>query len=318
MPRAKLMESNLNITSLKASSNDQTARTYRTRRHNKSGIKWIINRAFAYTIYLPLILLARLFVNITGLHGEARTLSVSKNTVEPAQLPAAFEGLKIAFLTDLHCSAMTPPSFLEQVVDTTLQLKPDLILLGGDYVSDGDEYVDEVTRILSRLAAPLGVYGVLGNHDFYTDTPRMSAALKHAGIVELNNSGHWLKRGTSRLRVAGVGDLWEDVQDLSAALGDAQAQDTVILLSHNPDYAMEIQDSRVDLVLSGHTHGGQINLPRIGAVFSNSRYAKRLVSGFVPLNNFQLYVSRGLGTVMIPFRLNCPPEITLLTLRAPQ
>lgn len=287
----------------------------RRRKPKKHGIFWLLNRVVAYTIYLPLVLVARLFVNVTRLHGQARAISVDKNTVELKQLPAAFDGLTVAFLTDLHCSAMTPPNFLEAVVDATLALKPDVILLGGDYISDGDEYVAEITRILARLEAPLGVYGVLGNHDFYTDTPLMSAALKRARIVELYNSGTWLKRGENRLRVAGVGDFWEDDQDLTAALGDAGEQDTVILLSHNPDYAMEITDPRVDLVLSGHTHGGQINLPRYGTVFSNSRYAKRLVRGFVNLNTFQLYVSRGIGTVMLPLRLNCPPEITHLTLR---
>ncbi len=139
--------------------------------------------------------------------------------------------------------------------------------------------------------------------------------LGEAGVVEVSNAGRWVHLNGSRIRIAGVGDLWQDKPDLRAALAGTQADDVTILLSHNPDFAMRIQDPRVKLVLSGHTHGGQVRLPRIGPVITNSRYGKRLVSGLVPFDSFQLYVSRGLGTVVVPLRYQCPPEIVLLTLR---
>lgn len=130
------------------------------------------------------------------------------------------------------------------------------------------------------------------------------------------NGGRWLQRGEARLRIAGVGDMWEDRPDLNRALDGAKETDTTILLSHNPDYTVKIRDPRVKLVLAGHTHGGQICLPRIGPVITNSRYGRRFVSGRVDLGAFQLYTSRGVGTVVAPMRMNCPPEVVLLTLRS--
>lgn len=246
------------------------------------------------------------------IHGEARSIRVTSRLLAVPELPAAFDGFNVVFLTDFHCSALTPPAFLERVIDETNRLKPDLILLGGDYISEGTDFVQPVETMLARLEAPLGVYGVLGNHDFDTDANAVRNALKRAGVVELTNTGVWLTREHSRIRIAGVGDLWEDTQDLAAALGDAQEHEAVILLSHNPDFVMELSDPRVRLVLSGHTHGGQINLPFVGPLITNSTYRKQFAYGLCSFSFFQMYVSRGLGTVMVPFRLNCPPEIALL------
>lgn len=271
-------------------------------------------RAILLAFYLPVVFIARWLLNATRFHGQARSLSITKTTLRLPNLPPSFEGFVIAFLTDFHCSAETPASFLEKIVAATNELEPDLILLGGDYISEGDDYIAPLGEVLSQLRAPSGVYGVLGNHDFYGDAQGVRAALHRARVIELENSGHWVMRGGDRIRIAGVGDLWEDVQNLHVALGDAGTRDTVILLSHNPDYAMEISDPRVGLMLSGHTHGGQIRFPRLGITVSNSRYGNRFVSGLIPFETFQLYVSRGLGTVVLPFRHNCPPEIALLTL----
>lgn len=294
-----------------------TARTgqMQERRSGSKGILARFKRVASLAVYVPVAFLARLVLNVTHTYGEARSISITQHEVAVSQLPTAFDGLTIAFLTDFHCSPETPPAFLEQVVNETNALKPDVILLGGDYTTEGRKFISPVGDVLARLKAPLGVYGVLGNHDFYGDVAAMRKALKRAGIVEMTNSGRWLNRNGSRLRIAGVGDLWEDVQDLDAALSGVEANETAILISHNPDYAMDIQDPRVGLVLSGHTHGGQINLPRVGTVATNSKYGRRLTSGRIALGSRVLYVSRGLGTVMIPFRYKCPPEVTLLTLR---
>lgn len=287
-----------------------------SRRFGSQSIFRRVRRAVILVLYLPMLIVGRWILSAAHIHGEARSISVSRNNIALPQLPASFQGLTIAFLTDFHCSPETPPDFLERVVDETNRLTPDVILLGGDYVTRGTTYVPAVGNLLARLHAPMGVYGVLGNHDFDGNTHAIRDMLRRAGIVELTNAGHWLMREGSRILVAGVGDLWEDSQDLAAALAGAHANDIVILLSHNPDYAMQLTDPRVRLVLSGHTHGGQIRLPYVGTVISNSRYGRRLVSGLVPFDSFLLYISRGLGTVMMPFRYHCPPEITLLTLRA--
>ncbi len=265
--------------------------------------------------FLPIKVLAHLPFLTTRARAEARSISVTRQAIELPQLPAAFEGMSIAFLTDLHCSPQTPPDFLARVVEETNRLKPELVLLGGDYTSRGTAYLRPVAEVLGRLEAPRGVYGVLGNHDYWEDPAAVRAALRQSGIVDLTNAGRWVNVNGSRIRIAGVGDLWQDVQDLHAALAGVKESDAVILLSHNPDYAMRLKDKRVGLVLSGHTHGGQIRLPRIGPVITNSQYGRRLVSGLVSFDSFQLYTSRGLGTVIVPLRYQCPPEIALFTLK---
>ena len=252
---------------------------------------------------------------LDGLRAEARRITVTRQTIEIARLPSAIDGLTLAFLTDWHCSPHSPPEFLARVVAETNRLRPDLILLGGDYVTRGVSYIGPVQQVLRPLHAPLGVYSVLGNHDYWDDPEAILTALKEIGIADVTNSGRWLTRGGSRLRIAGVGDLWEDKPDLHAALAGVKENETSILLAHNPDFVMQLHDPRVGLVLSGHTHGGQIHLPRFGPLVTNSRYGRRLVSGLVTFDTFQLYVSRGLGTVLVPMRYKCPPEIVLLTLR---
>lgn len=293
-------------------------RIQKNRRFAPLSIRRRLLRALIVSFYLPVVLLARWLLTTAHLHGEARTISVTRKVMELPQLPASFDGLQIAFLTDFHCSALTPPAFLERVVTATNNLKPDVILLGGDYITEGTAYLGSVEKVLAQLKASLGVYSVLGNHDYETDPNIVRSALKRAGIVDVTNSARQLTRGDSRIRIAGVGDLWEDEQDLEGALSGADTDDCVILLSHNPDYAMQINDPRVRIVLSGHTHGGQIHLPRVGALITNSKHGRRLVSGLVSFDTFQLYISRGVGTVMVPFRHHCPPEITLLTLRHKQ
>ncbi len=274
-----------------------------------------LNEGIHALMSLPLQMLVRLPWVTDRAKEEAHSISVTRTVIELRRLPPAFDGMTIAFLTDLHCSRITPPSFLARVVDETNRLKPDLILLGGDYVTRGAKYAQPVAEVLRQLAAPLGCYGVLGNHDCRYDPEAIRQALKQAGIVDVTNSGHWLALDGSRIRIAGVGDLWEDEQDLGAALSGTRANDVAILLSHNPDFSMELADPRVGLVLSGHTHGGQIRLPGVGPVITNSKYGKHLASGLVSFGSFQLYVSRGLGTVLVPLRYQCPPEVALLTLR---
>ncbi len=265
--------------------------------------------------YLPVKALARLPLVTTRAREEARSITVTEVNVALRQWPAAFDGLRVAFLADMHASPQTPCAFLERVVDETNRLQPDLILLGGDYVTKGTKYIKPMAQVLGKLKAPLGIYGVMGNHDYVAGPAAIRSALKQVGIVDVTNSGRWLKVDGSRVRIAGVGDLWHDRQDLEAALAGVKDSDPVILLSHNPDYAMRLMDLRVGLVLSGHTHGGQIRLPGVGPLITNSKYGTRLVNGLISIDILQLFVSRGIGTVVVPLRYGSPPEIALLTLR---
>lgn len=247
---------------------------------------------------------------------EASWVRVERPTLPLPRLPRSFDGLRVAFLADIHHGPFVSLDFVRGVVRTTLNLQPDLILLGGDYISKDAEYAAPCFEVLGGLRAPLGVYGVLGNHDHWHGPAETRAGMKDAGITELTNTGVWLTRGKDRFRLAGVDDLWRGTPDVSAALGDASAADACLLVSHNPDVAETLRDARVGLMLSGHTHGGQVVVPGYGAPIVPSRYGQKYLKGLVEAPVTKVYVSRGLGTVSPPMRFGSRPELTLLTLRA--
>ena len=242
---------------------------------------------------------------------------VRQNIVLP-NLPAAFRGMRIALLADIHHGPFVPLAYIRHVVAMTNAHQPDLTLLAGDFVHGHHSYAGPGIKELGRLEAPLGRFAVRGNHDAHRDVdtnqPTASLALAGAGLPELRNAGEWLERGRARLRVCGVGDLWTDRQDLDAALGDASDRDAVILLSHNPDFAETMRDRRVGLVLSGHTHGGQIVVPGWGASIVPSLYGQKYLHGLVQGPSSQVFITRGVGTISPPVRFLCRPEIVLITL----
>jgi hypothetical protein len=245
---------------------------------------------------------------------EAGWVRVQRVTVPVPRLPRAFFGMSIAFLSDIHHGPFTSLDYVHRIVQLTNALFPDIVLLGGDYVHRASEYIKPCMRALADLKSPLGAYGVLGNHDHWEGAEETRKAMQSSGIIELTNLGTWIERDGARLRLSGVGDLWEDNQDLDAALADARPSETSILLSHNPDFVESITDHRVGLVLSGHTHGGQIVLPVVGAPRVPSRYGQKYLRGLVRTPYTQVFVTRGLGTVTPPLRFCCRPEIVLITI----
>jgi uncharacterized protein len=248
---------------------------------------------------------------------EADGITVERVTAPLPNLPAAFDGLTVAFLTDIHHGPYTGLEFVSRIVRTTLTLQPDLILLGGDYSLRDRKYIRPCFDVLAGLRAPLGVFGVLGNHDYAHGLDDTRAGMRAAGITELTNAGGWLTRGNDRLRVGGVDDLWRGKPDVTPAVGGATAADACLLVSHNPDVAETLTDRRVGLMLSGHTHGGQVIAPGLRNPFIPSRYGEKYSHGLVEAPATTVYVSRGLGLTGLPVRYNCPPELTLLTLTAP-
>ncbi len=245
---------------------------------------------------------------------ETGWLRIRRIAVPVPRLPSCFTGMSIAFLADIHHGPFTSLDYVHHVVQVTNALSPDVVLLGGDYVHRSSEYIDPCLQALANLESNLGTYGVLGNHDHWEGAQATREAMKSSGIMELTNSGTWIERNGGRLRLAGVGDFWEDVQDLDHALADARPSDSSILLSHNPDFVETITDHRVGLVLSGHTHGGQIVLPIVGAPRVPSRYGQKYLHGLVKTPYTQVFVTRGLGTVTPPLRFCCRPEIALITI----
>jgi predicted MPP superfamily phosphohydrolase len=233
------------------------------------------------------------------------------------RLPAAYNELRIAHLTDIHHSLFTPIEDVERAVHLANQLRPDLIALTGDYVTLSPSYIWPVARALGKLRARLGVFAVLGNHDFQAGAPEITHALRAQRIRVLRNSHFALRRRSSILWIAGVDDLWWEADDFPSALNGLPAHDAKILLCHNPLGIRTAAQHGVDFVLSGHTHGGQVKLPVVGSVFGRSKLGERFVEGWNTLNGTQIYISRGIGKVLVPVRLGCPPEIACLRLRRP-
>ncbi|MDI9582936.1 MAG: metallophosphoesterase [Acidobacteriota bacterium] len=245
---------------------------------------------------------------------EPDQLRVTRVSVAFANLPPSFEGLRIAQLTDVHHGPTVSLEFVQRAVEMANGLEPDLVALTGDYVYRGTEYIPPCMRVLGGLHAPLGVLAVLGNHDHWHGASLTREWMARVGIADLTNAAVPIRRGDGLLWVAGVGDLWEDTQRLDYALADAPANAPVLLLSHNPDYGELLTDRRVGLMLAGHTHGGQVNLPLFGPPILPLRYGRKYAVGLVRDDWKQAFVSRGVGTIIPAIRFRCRPEVALITL----
>ena len=248
-------------------------------------------------------------------------ISVLRVTITLPRLPDTFRGLTIAQLSDLHYAEYTEAYFIKQVVERVNRLKPDVVVYTGDYITNGFwsvkdtlRFAGECAEMLARVQCPVR-YAVLGNHDcarkiFWHAVPD---ALEVHNIPVLGNRAIPLERDGARLWFAGTGDaLVHDVY-LDKAIPAAGSDEPVILLAHEPDILPIVVRHNVDLMLSGHTHGGQIRIPFLPPMFL-PQLGKDYVHGLYRLGPTQLYVNRGIGTVNLPFRFNCPPEITLITL----
>ncbi|HES58471.1 MAG TPA: metallophosphoesterase, partial [Firmicutes bacterium] len=252
------------------------------------------------------------FSKLIGIRYRQRVTSVE---IALTDLPAAFDGLKVLQLTDLHRGTWVSERYLALAAGRGQLFAPDLIVLTGDYVSNS-RYSESAAASLAKLSAPLGVYAVLGNHDHWAkDTPRIVDALEHAGITMLTNAAVPLLRDGERLWLAGIDDIWAGEPDLDAALAAVPEGEPAILLCHEPDYAPEAAGRGVILQVSGHSHGGQVRLPGLKPVLP--RYGRTYPIGLMQVEgtDSHVYVSGGLGVVFPPIRFRVPPEVSVLTLR---
>ncbi len=245
---------------------------------------------------------------------ETRWLQLERVTVPVKNLGSSFEGFKIALLGDFHLYPHTEIELIRRAVDMANDLKPDLVALLGDYVLDEADSIFELAPVLARLNAPYGVFSVLGNHDHWKGATIVRRGLEESGLPVLDNSGLTLSRGKDRIYLAGLGDGWMRRFDLSQAL-EKQPQDVpIILLIHEPDFADTFSaDSRISLQLSGHSHGGQVRLPGIGAPVLPP-YGRKYDQGLYRVQDMWLYTNRGIGVTVPPVRFNCRPEVTEMTL----
>ena len=238
------------------------------------------------------------------------------------RLPEAWEGLRIVQLSDFHYDEHFSAVPLRKAVDIVNGLRPDAVFLTGDFVtvplfgrrSSGITAIGPCAEILSRLQAPLGLFAVLGNHDVRCGSATVMQTLRANKIEVLRNHALPLEKDGGRIWLAGVDDVIEGKADLSDALLEVPREEPVILLAHEPDFADQVVNAPVDLQLSGHSHGGQIRLPLVGAPYL-PEMAQKYPMGLYRIGRLTLYTNVGLGTIRVPVRWNCPPEVTLLTLR---
>jgi uncharacterized protein len=228
-------------------------------------------------------------------------------------LPEVFSGLRVVQISDIHHGLFLPEDWLSEAVQQTNRLRADIVVLTGDFVTYSRAKIEPAAKILSRLRARYGVYAVLGNHDFRVDAGMVTSALRRHRIEVLRNQHVTLQFGGDSLYLAGVDDYGYGA-DVRAAMRGIPRGAASILLAHNPRLISIAARHDVSLVLSGHTHGGQVNLPLLGTIYGNSPEDLRYKVGWDRMGTTQIYVSRGIGTIVLPWRLRCPAEITNLEL----
>lgn len=237
--------------------------------------------------------------------------------------PSHLDGFNVALLSDFHYDPYFSIHPLRSAIKMVNDLRPELIVLTGDFVSvpfvygDNEKAADAAepcAQMLRQMQAPYGLWAVLGNHDVFTDPDRVTDALKSHEIQVLGNRAVPIEANGARFWLAGVDDVLGRTADLDEALHNVPSGEATVLLAHEPDYADEVARYPVDLQLSGHSHGGQVRIPFIRPLYLPD-LARKYIWGLYQIGNLTLYTNPGIGTVEVPVRLNCPPELTLITIR---
>jgi predicted MPP superfamily phosphohydrolase len=245
---------------------------------------------------------------------EANTLTVEHVEIALKRLPPKLDGFRIVHLSDTHHSRFTDLEHISRAVEIANELKPDMALLTGDYVSHDADYIAPVAETLAKLESEFGTFACLGNHDHWTDAPLVTHLLRGEGVTVLINEGFRFEARDASFWLAGVDDYMAAKTDVRAALHGSFPDEMKLLLAHNPLIFRQAVRAEVDLTLSGHTHGGQIKMRDPEKKILPSR---KLKSGHHQRKESQIYITRGIGTVVVPARYQCPPEITLLELHTP-
>ena len=247
---------------------------------------------------------------IAGQHA----VRINRYRITLPRLPRSFDGFTIVQLTDLHYGYFTSLDLMQRVLSSANAIPHDLTVCTGDYILDKSAQVDELWPLICELKAPEGVFSVLGNHDHGSCLDRSRYWLEKSG-QNIRRAVRKIERNGETLWFAGAGDYWWDSFSIDKVLEPIPRNECRILLAHNPDSADTVAHEHADLVISGHTHGGQINLPFIGSPFYSVKN-KAFTSGLCrSTRGFPVFISKGIGMTRIPVRINCDPEIAILELR---
>jgi predicted MPP superfamily phosphohydrolase len=295
---------------------------------------WTLVLSVPLTLLVPLVDLARgvpvvvpmttymvtyllgLVVCAYGVLVRRRWFRVVEREVRVAGLDPAFDGLRVAQLSDLHVGMLTPKSWALAWSRAANAQKPDLVVVTGDMVTSGVDFHDDIAEALGELRAPLGVFACMGNHDYFGEGEPLASLLTGRGIRVLRNEGHVVEHGGARLWLAAIDDTWTRRDDLALAMKGRPEGVATMLLAHDPARFDEAAKAGAELVLSGHTHGGQLAVPFLSRTLSLSSLAHKYNVGFYTSGRSTLYVHPGLGTTGPPIRIGAAPEVTVLILRA--
>lgn len=248
---------------------------------------------------------------------EPASIRIREQKLNISNWPALCNGIRVAVIGDLHVgSPFKGLDSLGELVENVNRAKPDLILLPGDFVIRGvlgGSFVapEDFAPVLSKLDAPMGLYAVLGNHDWWFDANRVKDALSTNGIRLLEDRSALLTNHSCQLNLVGISDYMEGSHDVKSALANIEPGDPVLAFTHNPDIFPELPAS-ILLTIAAHTHGGQVRIPGFGPPIVPSRYGQRYAAGHIVEDNRHLYVSVGVGTSILPVRFLVPPEVTIL------
>lgn len=265
-------------------------------------------------------LVAAPLVAVSAASGYSRLVEpylywISETDIFIRNLPERFEGFRITQLTDIHHSRILGIHEVRRVVGLAQQTKPDMFVLTGDYSTSYRRYIEPCAEALSALSAPEGVWAVLGNHDHYTDPELTTRALQRHHINVMNNAHTTLHRGPDSIQLSGIDDWTWNAVNWVRAFSGLKTDTPTILLSHQPIVLDLAQTRNVSLILSGHTHGGQLNFPWLGAPARFATKDLKYARGLFRSGDTQLYVSSGTGVIGLPVRFGVRPEIAVLRLR---
>lgn len=263
--------------------------------------------------------LAALTVVLAYGYSQTFALRVTRDDIDSGQVPKEFIGTKVVFAADLHCGTFFGQKRVESVVQKINSLNPDIIILGGDYIESGPDYIKPCFGALGGLTARSGIYAVMGNRDYRNGVAvAVRQAMADHNIKLLENSGVWISQNkpgeestVGRIRLGGIADVLRSNPNIEGALGEVSPEEFAIMVTHNPSFKL-ITDTRVDLALAGHTHGGQVTL--FGLSLLPWQWGWKYTSGLQITDRTTVIVSNGVGTRLLPIRLFAPAEINLITL----
>ncbi|MCO7224219.1 metallophosphoesterase [Pleionea sp. CnH1-48] len=260
------------------------------------------------------------FLGLWAFWWEPASLTQQSYTIEIKNWPKSCDGIKVAVIADLHIgSAYNSLTRLDEVIEHTHTSQPDLILLAGDFmnhsvVSSEQVAPDLIAQRLSALKAPMGVYAVMGNHDWWYGAEQVKQGFLKHNMHLLEDDAVLLEQNECQFWLSGISDFWEGPHDIALALAKVPEDAVNIVVTHNPDIFDHLPAS-VELTIAGHTHGGQVHLPFIGRPAIPSQFGERFAAGHIEEQGKHLFVNTGVGTSILPVRFRVPPEISLVSIK---